>query len=48
VEVREVQWCDEDGDAKMKGVRRFGAADPIFEPEEVMLSARVECKFEAE
>lgn len=43
-----MQWCDEDGNAKMKGVRRLGAADTIFESEEVVLSARVECKFEAE
>jgi uncharacterized protein YggE len=48
VEVKEVRWCDEDGDARMKGVRRVGVADPVFEPEEVMLSARVDCKFEAE
>ncbi|KAI4800919.1 hypothetical protein E4T44_11582 [Aureobasidium sp. EXF-8845] len=48
VEVKEVQWCDDDGDAKRKGPGRVGVADLFLEPEEVMLSARVECKFEAE
>jgi hypothetical protein len=48
VEVKEVRWGCEDGNTKMKGMERLGAADPILESEEVMLSARVECKFEAE
>lgn len=48
VEVKEVQRCDEDGDARTKGPGRVGVADLFLEPEEVILSARVECKFEAE
>jgi uncharacterized protein YggE len=55
VEVREVQWGDNDADAKIKGMARPGVVDPtqgfahvFLNPEEVTLSARVECKFEAE
>jgi uncharacterized protein YggE len=48
VEVREVQWGDGDGGARMKGMERLGVAELFFEPEEILLTARVECKFEAE
>jgi uncharacterized protein YggE len=48
VEVKEVQRCDEDGDARTKGPGRVEVADLFLEPEEVILSARVECKFEAD
>ncbi|CAD0086773.1 unnamed protein product [Aureobasidium vineae] len=60
VEVRETQWGNHDVDAVMKvqeramDMRRPVAdsdpafADLFFEPEEVTMSARVDCKFEAE
>jgi uncharacterized protein YggE len=55
VEVKEVQSRTSDDGAKTKGMRRPVSAnlDPAFadfclEPGEVVLSTRVDCKFEAE
>jgi uncharacterized protein YggE len=57
VEVREVGWGieDMDVDVKRKGMGRTGVlesdlavADVFLDPGEVVLGARVECKFEAE
>ncbi|KAI4741537.1 hypothetical protein E4T50_08014 [Aureobasidium sp. EXF-12298] len=55
VEVKEVQWEKHDVETKTKRTRRPVSADTdpasmesFFEPGEVTLSARVDCKFEAE
>jgi uncharacterized protein YggE len=55
VEVREVQWGNNDASVKTTGIGRKGVADSdqgvagvFLDPVEVVLSVRVECKFEAE